>query len=59
MAHEGDGRYMAAADLAEDSLDLEVGGMPPEAVRAALAALGDPYASEMAAGAGFREWSGE
>ncbi len=41
---------MAAADLAEDSRDIGVGDTPREAVRAALAALGEPYASEMADG---------
>ena len=49
--HERDGRYMATADLAEDSLDVGVGDTPQEAVKAALRALGEPYASEMAAGA--------
>jgi hypothetical protein len=38
---------MAAADLAEDSRDIRVGDMPRDAVRAALAALGEPYATEM------------
>ena len=47
---EHDGRYMATADLAEDSRDVGVGDTPHEAVRAALRALGVPYASEMAAG---------
>ena len=48
--HERDGRYMATADLAEDSRDVGVGDTPQEAVRAALKALGEPYASEMAEG---------
>ena len=41
---------MATADLAEDSRDVGVGGTPQEAVRAALRSLGEPHASEMAAG---------
>ena len=48
--HERHGRYMATADLAEDSRDIGVGDTPQEAVRAALAALGEPSASEMADG---------
>jgi hypothetical protein len=36
---ERDGRFMAAADLAEDSRDIGVGDTPREAVRAALRAL--------------------
>jgi len=48
--HERDGRYMATADLAEDSRDVGVGDTAQEAVRAALRSLGEPYASEMAAG---------
>ena len=48
--YERDGRYMAAADLAEGSRDIGVGDTPREAVRAALAVLGEPYASEMAEG---------
>jgi hypothetical protein len=39
--HERDGRYMATADLAEDSRDVGVGNTPQEAVRAALG----PWAS--------------
>jgi hypothetical protein len=31
--HERDGRYMATADLAEDSRDVGVGDAPQEAVR--------------------------
>jgi hypothetical protein len=46
--HERDGRFMATADLAEDSRDVGVGDTPRDAVRAALAALGEPYATEMA-----------
>jgi hypothetical protein len=48
--HERDGRYMATADLAKDSRDVGVGDTPQEAARAALQALGEPIASEMAAG---------
>ena len=48
--HERDGRYMATADLGEDSRDAGVGDTPQEAVRAALKALGESYAREMAAG---------
>ena len=46
--HERDGRYMATADLAEDSRDVGVGDTPQEAVKAALKALGEPYAGELA-----------
>ena len=46
--HERDGRFMATADLAEDSRDIGVADTPYEALKAALAALGEPYASEMA-----------
>jgi len=49
--HERDGRYMATADLADDSRDVGVSDTPQEAVRAALRALDEPHASEMAAGA--------
>lgn len=48
---ERDGRYIAAADLAEDSRDVGVGDPPQEAVRAALRSLGEPYSSEIAASA--------
>ena len=41
---------MATADLAEDSRDVGVGDTPQAAVREALRSLGEPYASEMAAG---------
>jgi hypothetical protein len=47
--HERDGRYMATADLGEDSRDVGVADTPQEAVRAALSSLGKPYAREMAA----------
>ena len=56
--HERDGRYMATADLGEDSRDIGVGDTPQEAVRAALKALGEPYASEMAEGAAIASDSG-
>ena len=56
--HERDGRYMATADLAEDSRDVGVGGTPQETVRAALRSLGEPYASEMAAGVSAESDSG-
>ena len=46
--HERDGRFMATADLGEDSRDVGLGETPQEAVRAALRSLGEPYASEMA-----------
>ena len=48
--HERDGRFMATADLAEGSRDVGVGDTPREAVKAAQRSLGEPYASEMAAG---------
>ena len=48
--HERDGRYMATANLAEDSRDVGVGDTPQAAVKEALPALGEPYASVMAAG---------
>jgi hypothetical protein len=41
---------MATADLADDSRDVGVGDTLQEAARAALRALGEPYASEMAEG---------
>ena len=50
--HERDGRFMATADLGEDSRDVGMGDTPQEAVRAALRSLGKPCASEMAAGMG-------
>ena len=50
--HERDGRFMATADLAEDSRDVGVGDTPREAVRAALRSLGGPLAFEMAVGVG-------
>jgi len=40
--HERDGRHMAAADLAEDSRDIDVGDTPQAAVRAELRLLGEP-----------------
>jgi hypothetical protein len=51
--HERDGRYMATADLGEDSRDVGVGDTPQEAVREALRSLGEPYASEMAGEPGW------
>jgi hypothetical protein len=50
--HERDGRYMATADLGEDSRDVGVGDTPQEAAKEALWSLGEPYASEMAADVG-------
>jgi hypothetical protein len=52
-AHKRDGRYVATADIAEDSRDVGVGDTPQEAVRAALRSLGEPYASEMSEGMGL------
>jgi hypothetical protein len=49
-AHKRDGRYVATADIAEDSRDVGVGDTPQQAVKAALEALGEPYVSEMAKG---------
>jgi hypothetical protein len=43
---ERDGRYMATADLGEDSRDVGVADTPQEAVREALRTLGEPYATE-------------
>ena len=48
--HEREGSYVATADLGEESRDVGVGDTPREAVRAALKALGEPHASEMAEG---------
>ena len=45
--HERDERYMANADLAEDSRDVGVGVAPQEAARAALRSLGELYASDV------------
>ena len=47
---ERHGRFMATADLGEDSRDVGVGDTPQEAVREALRSMGEPYALEMAAG---------
>ena len=52
--HERDGRYMATADLGEDSSDVGVRDTPQQAVQEALRCLGEPYASEMAAGSPVR-----
>ena len=46
--HEREERFMATADLGEDSRDIGIGDTPQEAVKEALRALGEPYASEMA-----------
>ena len=43
-----EGRWLATADLAEDRSDVRSGDKPREAVRNALRALGEPYATEMA-----------
>jgi hypothetical protein len=48
---ERDGRYMATADLGEDSQDVGVRDTAQEAVEEALRGLGEPYVSEMVAGA--------
>ena len=53
--HERDGRYMATADLGEDSRDVGVGDTPQEAVKAALSSLGEPCASEMVEGVARRD----
>lgn len=42
------GRWLAVADLADEP-DVGTGDDPQTAIRGALAALGEPYASEMAA----------
>jgi hypothetical protein len=46
-----DGRYMATADIAEDSRDVGVRGTPQQAGRDTLKALGEPYANGMTDGA--------
>jgi hypothetical protein len=46
--YERERRYMATADLGEDSRDVGAGNTPQEAVKEALRSLGEPYASEMA-----------
>lgn len=43
-----EGRWLAAADLAEDRPDVGSGDTVEAAVRAALRSLGEPYASDMA-----------
>jgi hypothetical protein len=45
---ESDGRYEATATIDEEPLGEGVGDTLPEAVKAALEALGEPYASDMA-----------
>jgi hypothetical protein len=47
---EHDGSWLAVAMLADEP-DIGTGEDPREALRAAVAALGEPYASEMAASA--------
>jgi len=56
--HERDGRYMATADLAEDSPDAGVGDTLLEAARDALRSLGEPHVSEMAEGVSAGSESG-
>ena len=48
--YEREGRYMATANLAEDSRAVGVGDTPYAAVRAALRSLGESHANEMAMG---------
>lgn len=45
---ENEGRWLAVAMLADEP-DIDAGEDPRESLRASLAALGEPYASEMAA----------
>ena len=47
---EHEGRWLATAMLADEP-DIGTGSDPREALRAALAALGEPYASDLAEGA--------
>jgi hypothetical protein len=47
---EYEGRWLATAMLADEP-DIGTGDDPREALKAVLAALGEPYASVMAAGA--------
>ncbi len=42
-----DGRWLAVADLADEP-DIGTGTDPRKALRGALSALGEPYASDMA-----------
>ena len=51
--HVRDGRYMATADLGDDSREVGVGDTAQAAVREALRSLGVPYASEMAEAGGL------
>ena len=44
-----DGRYVVTATIDDEPLGEGVGDTPQEAVKAALEALGEPYASDMAA----------
>ena len=50
---EHQARWLAVAMLADEP-DVGTGADPREALRAALAALGEPYASELAASAELR-----
>ena len=54
---EWDGRWLAIADLADEP-DVGTSHDPREAIAAALAALGEPYASEMARDAELGDASG-
>jgi hypothetical protein len=48
LRERDDGRYTVAATIDEEALGEGIGDTPQEAVEAALQALGEPYASEMA-----------
>lgn len=48
LRERDDGRYTVAATIDEEPLGEGVGDTPQEAVKAALQALGEPYASEIA-----------
>jgi hypothetical protein len=47
------GRWLAGADIAGEP-DIGIGMQPREAIRDALASLGEPYASELAERARLR-----
>jgi len=49
---EWDGRWLAVADLADEP-DVGTAADAREAIRGALASLGEPIATEMAEGAGL------
>ncbi len=51
-----EGRWLATADLAEDRPDVGSGDTPREAIRDALRALGEQYASDMGASAWLTKW---